>query len=324
MTAAPQVYEVEEGQGDDPIQEAELWHALETTFSSPSYRPPKLPQVAVELLALSGKRNVEVAELVHLLERDSLLATRVVTRSNAPGLGATSPVRSLKAAVVRLGLAELRDLVMEESLGTRVFRAPGYQDALERVRLHSVATAHLARLVATATPFEGDYAFLCGLLHDVGYSTALVALAEGASAGRKPGTPATPLRPVTLLWPALAQVHERVAAHLAPEWKLTDEVRLVIQSHHVLELGGVVHPVAAVVALAEVLASELGFGLVPAATDVPVGLHPFTIDLPGERQRMQALDALRVDARALARLRAEAPARLTAAGLVPAVKAKAG
>ena len=43
MTAAPQVYEVEEGRGDDPIQEAELWRALETTFSAPSYRPPKLP-----------------------------------------------------------------------------------------------------------------------------------------------------------------------------------------------------------------------------------------------------------------------------------------
>ena len=190
------------------------------------------------------------------------------------------------------------------------------------MRLHSVATAHLARLVASATPFESDYAFLCGLLHDVGYSTALVALAEGAAAARRPGSPAPALRPVEFLWPALAQVHERVAAHLAPDWKLTDEVRLVIQSHHVLELGGVVHPVAAVVAVAEVLASELGFGLVPPGPDASTGLHPFTVDLPGERQRLQALDALRVDARALARLRSEAPARLAAAGLAPVSKPK--
>jgi HD-like signal output (HDOD) protein len=287
------VHELHADDDGEPLSDQQLWDALTRTFQSPRYQPPMLPQVATDLLALSTRSDVEIDTLVHLLEKDSLLAARVLKLCNSPLYGAASPIRSLKAAVVRMGLAELRDVVMEASLSFRVFKTTGYSEAVDRVRLHSTAVAHLARAITRFTSFEAEYAFLCGLLHDVGVSAALVALGD-APRGQK-------LRPVVDLWPALAALHETVGGSVATLWKLPQEIAMVLRLHHTLKVGDVVHPVAAIVTLAESIAAQHGFGLVPqprkvAGSEVPPLLFgPHRFDAPSFTQVLLAQGALGFD-----------------------------
>lgn len=296
------VHELHADDDGEPLSDQQLWDALTRTFQSPRYQPPMLPQVATDLLALSSRADVEIEQLVHLLETDSLLAGRVLKLCNSPLYGAASPIRTLKAAVVRMGLAELRDVVMEASLSFRVFKTTGYSEAVDRVRVHSTAVAHLARAITRFTSFEAEYAFLCGLLHDVGMSAALVALGD-APRGQK-------LRPVVDLWPALTALHETVGGSVATLWKLPPEIAMVLRLHHSLKVGDVVHPIAAIITLAESIAADAGFGLVPLprkvagseAASLLFGPHRF--DAPSFTQVMVAQAALGFDKLQLERVTA--------------------
>ena len=54
------------------------------TFEDPTYKPPPLPTVAIELTALAAKDDVNVEQVVRLLERDQMLAGAVMRRVADP------------------------------------------------------------------------------------------------------------------------------------------------------------------------------------------------------------------------------------------------
>lgn len=297
------VHELEADDDGQPLSEEQLWEALTRTFQSPRYQPPMLPVVATELLQVSARAQADVGEIVKLLEKDTLLAGRVLKLCNSPLYGAVEPVRSLKTAVVRLGLAELRDVVMEAAVGYRVFKTSGYTEAVDRVRVHSTVVAHLSRAISRFTSFEAEYAFLCGLLHDVGLSAALVALGD-VPRGET-------LRPVVDLWPALSSLHEAVGASVASVWKLPPDVAMVVKVHHSMKVGPVVHPVAAMVTLAESIACDHGWGLVPSPLKVSGKEQPSVlfgthrVDVPPELQVGFARSALGLEGKKLEQVEAE-------------------
>jgi HD-like signal output (HDOD) protein len=154
-------------------------------FASPSYQPPKLPQVALEIMELSQRPEVSFDEVSAVLEKDPLLAAKVLSIAQSAVYAPRSPILSLRQATIRLGLKTLRDLVLEAAVSMRVFRAPGYGEAMERLSRHSTATAYLLRALCRRTGIDAEYAFLCGLLHDVGLAACLLAGMEppGATAG---------------------------------------------------------------------------------------------------------------------------------------------
>src|SRR4051812_46304895 len=84
---------------------------LLATFQDPEYRPPPLPGVALELLALSGRDDVNAERVVRLLEQDEMLAGGVMRLVGSPIYIGRKPVRTLKEAVIRLGFRTVRDVV---------------------------------------------------------------------------------------------------------------------------------------------------------------------------------------------------------------------
>ena len=59
-------------------------------------------------------------------------------------------------------------------MNLKVFRSNDYADTMELLRRHSTMTAHLAKVVCKYSPVEGDFAFMAGLLHDVGIAGTLL------------------------------------------------------------------------------------------------------------------------------------------------------
>ncbi|MBI5546659.1 MAG: HDOD domain-containing protein, partial [Deltaproteobacteria bacterium] len=75
---ADRVHGGEPGPASDATAGLDLRRQMWARFESPGYKPPMLPAVATEILSLAGRTNVEIGDLVELLERDAVLAARVL------------------------------------------------------------------------------------------------------------------------------------------------------------------------------------------------------------------------------------------------------
>jgi HD-like signal output (HDOD) protein len=210
-------------------------------FAAPDYRPPVVPSVAIELQALSRDPEVDVKRVVALLEKDGLLAAQVLRLASSPVYATATPPRSLHEAVVRLGMRTLSDVVWEAVLRLRVFRVRKYAPFMESVRNHSCATAHVARALAAYTSLPAEYAFLCGLLHDIGTAAALIVVSEELPEAKLYDE---------VLGGTLAVLHEELSRLVTSVWKLPQELQLASGYHHTIKIGGYAHPLAALVYLA--------------------------------------------------------------------------
>ena len=249
------------------IDRTDVTERLRRTFSSPAYRPPMLPAVAIQVMELSHKPDVKFEDVVRLLQTDPVLAARVLSIAGSAAYAARTPILTLQQAAVRLGLKALREVVLEAALHLKVFRVPGYEELMARLAAHSAAVAHVMRSVCRRTRIESEYAFLCGLLHDVGFAAALLAFA---------GDPAMRAVPFAELAPVLGEAHAEASGTLARLWKLPAPLQRVVATHHDVEVDGKPEPVNAALVVAEQLAWEAGSGLAPP----PEGADPMSLTTP--------------------------------------------
>jgi hypothetical protein len=127
--------EVEPSLDDDVLlDEAELTRRLTAVFEAPNYQPPRLPDVAVQVLELSQKPEATFEQLTRLLERDALLTGQVMKLVQSPLYAGQTAVRTLQQALARIGIKNLRDIVLQAALHMRVFRCDAYRDAMDRLR----------------------------------------------------------------------------------------------------------------------------------------------------------------------------------------------
>lgn len=200
----------------------ELEQRLLAVFDAPNYQPPALPRIALELLELSRKPGFTVRPVLRVLEQDALLAATIMKIARSPLYAPTRPPATLREALVRLGSRALGEIVLVAATSQRVFRVPGYEQPMQALQRHSLATAHAARLFATAARRDGDLAFLAGLLHDAGKAAALVALTD------RTRTPP----PFAEIFPLVEETHTATGERLAKLWRLPPEVCAAIAGHH--------------------------------------------------------------------------------------------
>lgn len=237
---------------------------LRTTLTSPKYEPPLLPAVAMQLVALTNQPDVSRRQVRLLLEQDSMLAAKVLRLAQSAAYSGGADLYSLDDAIARLGLNTVADLFLQTALSAKVFRAKGFEVPMEALRRHCVVTAYVARAVCRATGLPDEYAFLCGLLHDVGTAAGMLILAKSTPRGKA----ALEFSEVSSV---LLAVHEEASLALANAWKLPNDVRLVIGNHHHFEIGGRVHPLAAAVCVADWVAAQCGARIADEVNDVRAG-----------------------------------------------------
>jgi putative nucleotidyltransferase with HDIG domain len=223
-------------------------------FAAPEYMPPMLPTVAIELLHVARYPDIDLRRIARLVAADPMLAGRVMSLVNSPVYAGTVPIRTLDQAVFRIGLNSLRDLVVQAALNMRLFTTDGYTTSMERVRRHSVATAHVSRVVANHTGSDSEIAFLDGLLHDVGIAAALIVIDELFVDQTRPR--------LSAIWPAVQAIHESAGLFLARIWDLPADLSTVIGRHHDFQQGGSASVRIARLHIAETIASKLGRGIV--------------------------------------------------------------
>lgn len=261
-----------------------LQQKLISIFRSPHYRPPVLPNIALELTDLSRKPRVSYDDVVRVVEKDPMITASVLKMAQSPMYGGRTPVQSLKDALNRLGINMLRDLVWQVVVNMRLFRVREYAPTMERLQLHATFSAYAARIVASRAGIAAEHAFLCGLLHDIGWSGTLLAISENNS---------TPPDPKTL-FTAIDQMHAEAGEAMARLWGLSPDICTVIGRHHDLDRerkpASVLVPVLCV---AERLGEELGFAIEPTPEDGIVRNDRVDANLDGRFEH--AVNLLRLD-----------------------------
>ena len=132
---------------------------------------PFSPVVGRLLATLSADPDsLSLSTISDLIERDTILAGRVLALSKSALYGSGPPIVSIPRAVSRLGLNKIRNTVLALSVN-RVWggaKTPPKWSML-RFNLHSMATAVAADLLAMCVPTAyPEGAFVAGLFHDIG------------------------------------------------------------------------------------------------------------------------------------------------------------
>lgn len=245
------------------ISPSPLRGQLLRTFEDPTYRPPPLPSIALELMVLAANSDVNVEHVVRLLERDQMLAGAVMRLVGSPIYAGRGPVRSLGDAVLRLGIKTVRDSVFVAVLKKSVFKAPPeYETIMSRIARHGTVTAYLARTVCRIARVPDDQAFLGGLLHDIGYAALLLAVSRKKD---------FELLSLTELWPEIDTMHEQASKTVTKLWGLSGELSLLVGSHHHEHTGNSMR-VAAVINIADFLSARFDAHIVgpPGPDGVPL------------------------------------------------------
>lgn len=295
--------------GDDVLlDEDAMVETLLACLEAPDYRPPTLPAVAIDLMNLSRKPEVDLADVIALLEQDAFIAGRILKLVQSPMYAGATKIDSLNDALMRLGLRTLRDLVMEIAMNMKVFKSVDYADTMDLLRRHASVTAHLSKLVGKHCGVAADYAFMAGLLHDVGIAGTLLALSDRKGSRKKPPD-------LIAIWPAVDRVHQRAAELMADHWQLEEDIKTVVGAHHQVLIKGEPHALAAVVCLADDLAHELGRGVIPKEGDRVTEMTALEkdcvrshtgVDRSSDKTLQHARNALGVDDAKLAEIRGEA------------------
>jgi diguanylate cyclase (GGDEF)-like protein/putative nucleotidyltransferase with HDIG domain len=209
---------------------------------------PLLPQAAAEALRLAEDPRTSMAHIARLVERDPPLAARFIAIASSAAYSRGPRAATMQMALVRIGLAASRDLLLQVVYERSNRELSKYQAEVARSFEHSVRTAIASRAVARAMNITYDNAYLCGLLHDIGEARIYRILAK---------LPDAPESGPFLR--ALVEAHHgRAGAEVAIAWKLPRDIVEVCTHHHTS--APISNPAVLIVRAAEGLVRSLAAG----------------------------------------------------------------
>lgn len=216
------------------------------------YELPAIPDIASRILVLSADPNASVKEIVEVVEMDPSLAAQVIRYARSPFFGYQGKVDTIQDAISRvLGF----DLVMNIALGISSGKTFDIPDdgpiGLKSYWRHAIYTAALTQALGNAMPRKlrprAGTAYLCGLLHNIGF-LVLGHLFRPEFSVLNKMIAANPKAPVTDLETRilgmghakhiLGMGHAQIGTWLMQSWDMPTEVIVTVREHHNKDFDG--------------------------------------------------------------------------------------
>ncbi len=216
-----------------------------------------LPDVAAEVIALCQSARSDAAAIERVVSRDPFISAQLISLANSAMFAPRTPIVGIRDAVVRIGLDAVRDLVMMVVTNSKMFRLPGFEVHMETLRKRSMATAMAARILAKTLKVQADYAFLAGLLHDIGL---MLILEKAVTDGGINAAVMADAKVATAVLERIGHHHQEVGAAACRAWKLPTGVVDSAAFHHNYRVGDKHYMAANLVAVTDLMADHLGIG----------------------------------------------------------------
>lgn len=222
---------------------------------------PTIPLMLGKLLRVLDHDSSSARELEGLILHDPSLSARILKLSNSAFYSFRSEVKSISHAIALLGLTLVKGLAIGVSIFDSFTKGMRSESRLiHQLWMHSFGVALLTQEIWTprSSQKEGEFAFLCGLLHDLG--KIFFFKRDPTQYGPLFAVEKTDSEEDLLAYEAeyYGMDHAMLGSVLAKRWGLPPELVHVIQMHHQpLESGT---PLVAAVSLADVLAKQADIG----------------------------------------------------------------
>lgn len=225
-------------------------------------RLPPFPWVATRLMQMYAEPDVSISEIGRVIALEPVFAARVLQTANSPLFAVRAQVKSLSHAIILLGLNRVRAITVTRALGD--FVAPVLKiEALRACWQNGLAAAILSEKLARACKMDPDFAYLGGLMRDIGRLALLVKYPE-AYANLLAVSQENSYDLLATEHDLFDIDHCQAGAWIVGELAFPQELREVIAWHHeTLEPRPfrMVH----LVHIADIMADALGFAVVKAS-----------------------------------------------------------
>ncbi len=129
---------------------------------------PTLPIIATEILRITREDKLSVNQILPIIEKDPPLAMKVLKIANSAYYGMRSKTKSLRHAIVVIGLSQLSNIALGFSVIKRYDNQSGNAD-WKKFWIHSIAVGYLSELIVEELELSiKDNPYILGLLHDIG------------------------------------------------------------------------------------------------------------------------------------------------------------
>lgn len=223
---------------------------------------PVLSAVANKALSLIQDNSATNGQIETLIKQDPALTQRVLHVANSPFYAGRVESRTITAAIARLGLRQLRSVIITAATG-ELFNA---EDKLAQALWeHSIASGIAGQILSQELKLAGtEEAFIASILHDVGkaiiyrqvpqvYGEMIQqSLAEGGQ--RLHQSEESTFKYFN---------HCTVGALTIRKWRLSDTIAEAVRFHHELESASAPvnnQALASIVSLANIFANNMGHG----------------------------------------------------------------
>ncbi len=227
----------------------------------PDVAIPTLRDFAHRVIDMVSDEHVSVAQLARVVSKDQVLASPLLGLANSASFASMSEISTVQEAIVRMGTAAVRNLVVTVCYYSRMQNRNVYGDRGKPLLEHGIGTAYMARLVAEWTGLDEEEAFMYGLLHDIG---KLVILKAAHDMRRQT------LQPIRedVIERVMAEMHAAIGARVLHRWRLPRMLDEPIIYHHDWTQATVEPKKAAVTYLANRLSHRFGFGCPAESSDL--------------------------------------------------------
>ena len=221
-----------------------------------------LPANASEIMILALDPDVSVTQLARVTSRDQVLAARMLRLANSAYCAPLQEITTISEAVVRLGTASVRNVVLATCMASRLQSGNTYGTQGRGLAAHGIGTAFLAQVIARVAVVNQEEAFLYGLVHDIGKLLVLQLSKEYVRGGGKAPSEEEVVQMIDAR-------HAEFGGRVLREWRLPPVIEEPVVYHHRPEESPSHTLEASVCYLANRLSHRYGFGC-EASPDVPV------------------------------------------------------
>jgi len=212
---------------------------------------PVLPQVAEAALRLANDPDARINDLAELVDTDPPIAARFMSVANSVAYWRGLLTSSTQSAIVRLGLANTRDLLFQVVYAASSGGLKRYQVQVQKSFKRSVVAAVAARTAARELEIESEYDYMSGLLHDIG-EARIYRILDGL-----PNKVSDP----KLVNELVQRYHTAAGAEVAMAWKLPTEIVDACAAHH--DEHAIAVPHVRLVMIADAVVDALAAGRSP-------------------------------------------------------------
>jgi len=180
LSSAPSTSDLQELPADDRLFLSEIMKRLREN----SLEVPVLPNTAIEVSRLLADPMSNLDDFVKAIETDPALSVSVLRTANSAFYALSVPTTSLRDAVFRIGLSQLRTIVILSHLQAKVLQSGLFEDEVHWLSDLSLALAHLGQTLAPELGLERSVAFTRGTLWHLEHFLIMGTLVEVAKQHR--------------------------------------------------------------------------------------------------------------------------------------------